>query len=141
MTEDGLTLKDFMPKSATGNVPLLLHEIRHALRKLAETGERTVIDLGGIPMFGTEIEEFDRMLGRGEVSATIEAGGPTEIWETEFPGVWRVIHRTAEGLTLARQIEIATVPDILAAQPSDIAAGLARLSTRLAYEYDQEDAK
>ncbi len=44
---NGPDLKDFMPKPETGNVVLILNEIRHALQRLIDTGEPTTIDLSG----------------------------------------------------------------------------------------------
>ncbi|MCA0044374.1 hydrogenase expression/formation protein [Celeribacter litoreus] len=133
-----LTLKDFMPKPETGNVILLLNEIRHALRHLAETGEPTTIDLSGIPMTKAETEEFEAALGTGEVHAEIDAGGPSEVIETSFAGVWRVIHRASEEMTLARYIEVTRIPEILVAHPSDMRAALTRLEARLELSSEEE---
>lgn len=138
---DGPGLADFMPKTETGNVALLLNEIRHALERFVATGEATVIDLSTIPMMKSEIAEFETALGRGEVRAEIEAGGPSEVVETAYPGVWRVTHRSAGGMILGRYVEITTIPDILCAQAPDIRSGLVRLRARLQQSFDQEEAK
>ena len=37
-----------------------------------------------------------KLLGRGQVEATINALGPTRLWETRFPGVWVVDYSNAE---------------------------------------------
>ncbi|MCB2017599.1 MAG: hypothetical protein KDF54_08850 [Hydrogenophaga sp.] len=131
-------LCDFLPPPRTGNVVLLMHEVRHALDRLVRTGEATTIDLSTLPMTAPEHAELDTALGSGEVSAMLDASGPSEVRETAFPGVWRVTHRSEEGLTLGRYIEIVPIPEILLAQPRDIAAGLARLSHQLTPSPEQE---
>ncbi|SFJ09447.1 hydrogenase expression/formation protein [Celeribacter neptunius] len=152
---DGLELKDFMPKPGqgaeaapepdlpeTGNVVLLLNEIRHALQRLIDTGEPTTLDLSGIPMTKAETEEFDRALGEGEVRVSLDAGGPSEIIETGFAGVWRVTHRAASDasgdMVLARYIEITVIPEILLSQRPDMQRALTRLKARLELSSEEE---
>lgn len=125
------TLRECPPTPRTGNVVLLLNEVRHALDRLLHTGEGTTIDLSTIPMAPQEQAELDAALGVGEVTATLMASGPSEVQETAYPGVWRLTHKTDEGRTLGRYIEIAAIPAILLAQPADMAAGLARLTHQL----------
>lgn len=131
-------LREYRPIPRTGNVVLLLHEVRHALDRLLQTAEGTTIDLSTIPMAPQEQAELDAALGVGEVSATLDASGPSDVQETAYPGVWRVTHKSDEGQTLGRYIEIATIPAILLAQGSDMAAGLARLTRQLTPTSEQE---
>jgi len=138
---NGPGLSDFMPKVETGNVILLLNEVRHALERLVETGETTTIDLSTIPMTKAEIAEFEVALGQGEVRAEIDAGGLSEVIETAYPGVWRVTHHAAQDMILGRYVEITPLPEILRSQAPDIGAGLARLQIRLHQSIDQEEAK
>ena len=72
----------------TWNVQPILHEIRHALGKLLQTGENSIIDLRSIPLAPGEEETIIDTLGRGEVRAHLDALGPSEIIETRFAGVW-----------------------------------------------------
>ena len=72
-------------------------------------------------------EQLHGLLGEGEVSATVEALGPTEVVETAYPGVWWVTYYGADGEVVAERIEVARMPDILAAQDPDMRAGLGRL--------------
>jgi hydrogenase-1 operon protein HyaF len=116
---------------SSGNVAPLLHEIRHALSLLLDRGESTCIDLKSIPLAPGEEERIVAALGKGEVRAEVDAFGMSEIAETEFPGVWVVSHCDENGACQARFIEVTQVPDILRSQNSDIADGLARLTTRL----------
>ena len=112
----------------TGNVRPLLHEIRHALGRLAEGGEGTIIDMSSLPLAPGEETKIEAALGEGEVRAELDALGPTTILETSFPGVWLVTHRNTENEVIGRLIEVTRIPDLLLAQPEDIHAGLARLA-------------
>ena len=120
------------PEIDTGNVLPLLHEIRHALRRLAEGGEGAVIDLRSLPLAPGEERKIEEVLGQGEVSIEIDALGLSTIAETVFAGVWLVTHRNTEDEVVARFIEIARVPELVLAQADDIRAGLGELEETLA---------
>jgi hydrogenase-1 operon protein HyaF len=115
----------------TGNVEPLLHEIRHALKRLADGEDGTVIDLKSLPMAPGEEERIESALGEGEVRAELQALGPTVVQETAYPGVWLVTHRNAENEVVARFIEVTRMPDILMAQPEDVARGIEKLESEL----------
>lgn len=117
---------------ASGNVEPLLHEIRHALTRLLEEGTSTCIDLKSIPLAPGEEARIVHALGTGEVRAELAVLGRSELIETACPGVWVVTHFDEGGAQQARFIEITAVPQILRSQEADIAAGLARLTERLA---------
>ncbi len=112
----------------THNVRPLLNEIRHALEKLLATGESSAIDLRSIPLAPGEEEQIVEALGEGELSAELEAMGPSEIRETGYPGVWLVTHYNADRQLMGKFIEITRVPDLLKSQDADIAQGLQRLA-------------
>jgi hydrogenase-1 operon protein HyaF len=114
-----------------GNALPILHEVRHALERLLATGEGTQIDLNAIPFGPGDEDRLTAILGTGEVSATIQALGPTLIRETAIPGVWLVDYHNSEGERLAFHIEVAAAPRILAAQPEDLATAIATLDARL----------
>lgn len=120
------------PVTDFGHVTALLHECRHALARLAATGEPTRIDLAALP-FGPADEAllFDA-LGRGEVSATIDALGPTRIRETACRGIWVVEYLNTEDQRIGLQLEIAAVPDILRTPAADLADAVAALDGLLA---------
>jgi hydrogenase-1 operon protein HyaF len=107
-------------ENATGNVQPLLHEIRHALSRLANDGEGSVIDLRGIPLAPGEETLIEDTLGVGEVFAELNALGITKIQETAFAGVWMVTHRNLEDEIVARFVEVCRIPEILCAQPDDV---------------------
>ena len=115
----------------TGNVVPLLHEVRHALQRLLDTGEPTVIDLHSLPLAPGELDTLEEKLGEGEVSATLNALGPSLLRETAVPGVWFVTHRNANEEITGQYLEIVKVPAILEAQDVDIRQGIAALSESL----------
>ncbi len=109
----------------------ILHEIRHALARLGGGGEPTVIDLKAIPFGPGDEDQLLAFLGRGEVSAEIDALGPTRVYETAYTGVWVVDYRDTEEAQIALQVEVAEVPGILKSQPEDLAAAQKRLAQAL----------
>lgn len=128
-------LKDIGVKVSDGvraaNAHAVLREIESLLRKLVEKGESAVVDLKGLPMSAADFEVLADVLGQGEVTATLEAGGTSTARETAFPGVWWVTHRNDEGGVAAEFIEVARVPEIILSQPEDMALALNRLSSAL----------
>ena len=115
----------------TGNVEPLLHQVRHALADLLNHGQESCIDLRGLPLTPGEERELLDILGRGEVSASLDALGHSLIRETRFPGVWLCIHKNQAGETMGKLIEITRIPNILKAQPEDMRDGLLRLNREL----------
>ena len=124
-----------MPSTDTGaehgNALPILNEIRHALARLLESGETSVIDLGALPMGPQDEVQLLAALGEGEVEATINAGGPSSVRETAFHGVWLLTHRNEAGETLARFIEVAFVPELLMSQAEDVADSAVELAKKL----------
>jgi hydrogenase-1 operon protein HyaF len=118
-------------EAATGNVEPLLHEIRHALKRLAEGEKGTVIDLRGLPLAPGEEERIEAALGEGEVRAELQALGPTLVQETSYPGVWLVTHRNEDEVVIARMIEVTHMPEILMSQREDILRGINKLESEL----------
>ena len=118
----------------TWNVQPILHEIRHALRKLLETGESSIIDLRSIPLAPGEEATIIDTLGCGEVHAKLNALGPSEIYETRFAGVWLTTHFNEESSVIGRFIEITRFPDILKSQHEDMTISLDQLEQELEHE-------
>ena len=116
---------------SVGNIRALLAEIAARLEKLVSDGETGMVDLNSLPLAPSEYEQLRQTLGQGEVSARIEAIGPSEIIETRYPGVWWVTHYNVEGDIVADMIEIAHIPEILKSQPVDISEGLELLRVQL----------
>ena len=115
----------------TGNVEPLLHEVRHALRRLANGGDGTVIDLQSLPLAPGEEGRIEELLGKGEVRAELDALGPSVVQETSYPGVWLVTHRNTEQAVVGRFIEVTHMPELLKSQQADIEQGISRLEHQL----------
>jgi hydrogenase-1 operon protein HyaF len=115
----------------SGNVPLLLNELRHALERLLEDGTVHAIDLRAIPLAPGEEERLLRALGEGELSAQLDAQGRSEIRECAYPGIWCITHHDAAGTVSGRFIEVTFAPALLASQRPDVVRGLERLRKQL----------
>ena len=97
----------------THNVKPLLHEIKHALDNLIESGKTTIIDLRSLPLAPGEEDKILNTLGQGEVQAQLNALGVSVVYETGYPGVWIVTHYNDEQNVISRFIEVTTMPEIL----------------------------
>ena len=123
-----------------GHLLPILHQIRHALERLVTTGEETRIDLQSMPFGPGDLALLTAQLGTGEVTATVDALGPTQVRETAIPGVWLVDYQNSDTQRLSLQIEIAPVPAILRPQPLDLAGSLAMLDAHLERLQGQGDS-
>jgi hydrogenase-1 operon protein HyaF len=124
------------------NVRAILQEIAAMLDALiasgteSASGETRAIDIRSLPLLPGDYEALEDALGTGEVSAEFDGGyGPTEIFETAFPGVWWIKHFNEEGDIAAEFIEIARIPEILLSQEDDMRDGLKNLQERLHDQY------
>lgn len=120
-------MTEFAAFADDGLVDALLMEIAGLLGRLAEHDEEGSIDLRGLPLSVSCIADLEKRLGRGEVTAVIEAAGRSTIHETSFPGVWWVRHADEGGRIIANLIEVTPVPMILRADPADIILSKRRL--------------
>jgi len=118
-------------ESFTGNVQPSLHEIRHALQRVAEGEAGTVIDLRSLPLAPGEEQQIESELGQGEIFAELYAEGTTTIRESSYPGVWLVTHSNAAQEIVSKFIEVTLCPDLLKSQQDDIETGLERLDEHL----------
>ncbi len=121
-----------MGDALTHNVEPLLHEIKHALDKLIESGKTTMIDLRSLPLAPGEEDKILNTLGQGEVQAQLDALGISEVLETKYPGVWVVTHYNDEQNIISRFIEVTTMPEILCSQTEDVMEAYSRLTLDLA---------
>ena len=118
-------------EAASGNVKPLLHEVRHALKRLAKGEDGTVIDLQSVPLAPGEAQHIEELLGKGEVRAELNALGPSVVQETSYPGVWLVTHSNTEQAVVGRFIEVTHMPELLKSQQADIEHGISRLEQEL----------
>lgn len=113
-------------------VRALLAEIAQLVDGLARNGGDARVDLRSPPLTPQERTELEEALGRGAVSARVNAARKTDVRETHFPGVWWVTHHDEREAVVAEFIEVCAVPEILATPAEDIARGLAELRARMA---------
>lgn len=88
-----------------------LRLVRDALKKYKMSDELTMIDI-------TDLDEQNRawvntMLGHGEVSVIYQGGTRTEIQESVFAGVWRIVYLDADRKIIKDFIEISSVPELV----------------------------
>jgi hydrogenase-1 operon protein HyaF len=115
----------------SGAVAALLTELASLLDRLAKTQHPAAIDLRSLPMSPEDRSELERVLGEGEVRATIQTEGRSVLRETGMSGVWWVEHRDAQGELMAELLEVAQVPAILASASDEIAAAARALREHL----------
>jgi hydrogenase-1 operon protein HyaF len=115
-----------IPYSRANVVPIL-NEVVHAMDRLLDVDEPTVIDLASLPFAPGELEQLEQFLGVGELTAELDALGVSRIRETMYPGVWWLEHRNTADEVVGRYIEITRTPEILMSQDADIGAGRAKL--------------
>lgn len=131
----GETIRDLPDSSGqTGMAEAVLREIQALLENFGVSGETAAIDLAGIPLTRADREALEERLGRGEVEATLDVAGRSDIWETACSGVWWVRHLGGDAIA-SELIEIAEVPEILKANRTDAAAAARRLASRLQEEH------
>ena len=120
-----------LSERATGMALSVLTEIHQMLESLAESGRKGSIDLRSLPLSDTDRAELEQALGHGEVQATMDLAGDTEVWETTYPGVWWIRHKGAGGKIATEVISVCRIPEILKTHPVDIEAAAARLKQEL----------
>lgn len=116
----------------SGNVAPLLHEIRHSLRRLHDSGVTAQLDLKSIPLAPGELDKILAFLGDGELRAEFDSLGRSELRESAYPGVWIVTHFDELGEVKALFIEVTYAPQILRSQPEDVLDAVTRLERVLA---------
>ena len=114
----------------SARVRALLAEIAQLVDGLARNGGDARVDLRSPPLERGDYAALQEALGRGAVTARVDAAATTELHETRYPGVWWVTHYDKAGEIAADFIEVCVVPEILATPPEDIARGLAELRAR-----------
>lgn len=115
----------------TGNAQALMNELTGLLEAWVDRGEPGSIDLRSLPLTPGDYDELRAALGAGVVTARIDAFGPSDVRETQYPGVWWVTHRNEADQVVAELIEVCEVPAILRAPVEDAVVGLERLRIAL----------
>lgn len=115
-----------------GGIDAVLNEIATLLEHLGATGQAGAIDVRSLPLAPAEYDSLRTLLGTGEVTAAIEAQGPTHIHETAFHGVWWVMHRGNDNNVVAELIEVTLLPEILKTHIADARVAASGLRTLIA---------
>lgn len=111
----------------------VLAEIEECALRFAAAGEEASIDLRCLKAMPVEREMLANLLGCGEVSATVDAIGRSEIYETSVPCVWWVRHRNIEEEIVGELIEINEVPEVLRGDRKAVAYGLEALRVAMPF--------
>jgi len=109
----------------------IFSEIEVMLNTLLVPGEPNYLDLRGLPLAPSDLDLLKRILGNGEVQATVDALGPTYIHETAIPGVWWVTNNNTEEVTISEYLEITTSPELLVTQHRDLHRSVSIMHDRL----------
>lgn len=120
------------PVGIGGGIGALLGEIAGMLDRVAAGGDPGHIDLRSLPMTADDRRALREILGKGEVAATVDADGLSNIEETGIDGVWWSEYRDAQGELLAELIEVCRVPYILSPDLDQLAEGAMRLRAKVA---------
>jgi hydrogenase-1 operon protein HyaF len=115
-----------------GGVAAILSELATLLERLVNAEVPGAIDLRSLPMSPLDRAELQRVLGEGEVQATVNAQGLSKMRETRVSGAWWVEHFDQRGELIAELIEVNRVPQILSSASDEIAAGALALRAQLA---------
>lgn len=108
------------PPASPSQVLAILNELQFKLKVLNEQGDTDAIDLRTLPLFPGDYEQLKKTLGKGEIDVSIDAMGPSSIYETAFPGIWWVTHYNSENENVAEYIEITTLPVLLKTSHEEI---------------------
>lgn len=117
--------------TSSGNALPVLHQIAAMVEVLSVSGESNSVDLRHAPLSPEDYETLKDVLGEGDVSAQIQALGPTHVRETAVSGVWWVTHCNQEGAILGEFIEVTMCPEIFKTDPEDVPSALGLLRERL----------
>ena len=120
-------------------ISALMSEITSLLGDLAASGKEGVIDLRGLPLLDQDKKQLEDLLGRGEVSALVNAMGETQIWETAYAGVWWLRHKDTEDKIISEQIAITLIPELLKSHSADVEGSFERLQNIFEGEDKMED--
>ena len=119
------------PPRLTGMSDAVFAEVAARLAEVVAGASAPPIELTAMPLTSEDRADLEQRLGRGEVFATIESAGRSEVWETQFSGVWFVRHFGENDRTASECIEFGAAPAILFSHRADMAAAARRLATAL----------
>ena len=119
------------PPRLTGMSDAVLAEVAARLAEVVAGASVPPIELTAMPLTSEDRADLEQRLGRGEVFATVESAGRSEIWETQFSGVWFVRHFGENDRIASECIEFGAAPEILFSHRADMSAAARRLAAAL----------
>lgn len=123
---------DSQPADGSVLAKTILSEIHSMLLNLIETGKTSCLDLRALPSLGTDGYEFlKNQLGKGEIKATIESFGRSDLYETAYSGIWFIDHFNQDDELYTEQIEVSFLPELLKSHLDDVRLSATRLSQYL----------
>jgi hydrogenase-1 operon protein HyaF len=114
-----------------GGVAAILSELATLLERLVRGDPPRSIDLRSLPMSPRDRAALERVLGEGEVQATVNAQGLSKMRETRVSGIWWVEHFDQQGELIAELIEVSRVPEMLGSAFDEMAAGARDLRAQI----------
>lgn len=135
MTSINIPIQTLEP--ATGMAEALMEELATYLARLADTDQGHIIDLSSLPLNKSDLIALTNRLGQGEAYIKLTTIGDTEIFETNYSGIWWIKHFAPDGQLLSEQLEICYIPEIVKAQKYDIKAAAKELSVKSEIEEDE----
>jgi hydrogenase-1 operon protein HyaF len=113
-------------------VDAILSELAGLLERLDTHQVAATLDLRSLPMSPADRAELQRVLGPGELRATLVASGESTIVDTAIPGIWWTRHHDATGTLTAELLEVTRIPPILVNDPGELPAASAALRALIA---------
>ena len=127
----GIVVRNEAAEGLGAGVNAILYELAGMLETLLDSGHGNAIDLRSLPLTPDEYTQLRATLGEGEVSAEVDALGPTRLRETAVHGVWWITHYNTQDQVLAEFLEVTEVPQLLKTERDDLREGLDMLNERL----------
>ncbi len=120
------------PVTPSPQAMALLQELQVMLNDLVHSGKSTSLDVRSLPITPDDYTYLKSLLGDGEVTATINALGPSKISETEIPGIWWITHYNTDDMILAESIEVTELPEMLKTQRQELQQAIALFEAKIA---------
>lgn len=109
---------DYQDDSSLVNA--VIYEIMQQMETLIINHKSGAVDLKSLPFSSKSYQLLQQRLGKGEVAASVNLSGETIVYETQYSGVWWVIHKNIDESVIAEHIEVTKVPSVLCAHIEDI---------------------
>ncbi|MGR8931974.1 MAG: hydrogenase expression/formation C-terminal domain-containing protein [Gammaproteobacteria bacterium] len=128
--------KDIPIKLEFTNTPVslllpILNEMLSKLETLNSSGQSSILDLRHEPLTLEDIKDLRALLGYGEVDASLNTLGNTNICETAVAGIWWITHYNEKGDVTSEFVEITHCPELMKTVPDELPAALTVLKDKI----------